>query len=190
MELIKRAVSNFPWEQHFIKNPDINWQVESFTKIVLNIMSNFIPNEIKLINSRDPPWLSKPLRIMLNKQKRLYKNFKRHGYKAEDKTRVDSFSEECKKAITVAKNAFINKSGSALADPNTSRKTYWKIINRLLNKSKTPRIPPILQTANLLYIAKIKPYYLPISFLSNALLTIVYYLFSVSLLILGSLHLT
>ena len=144
IELIKRAVSNFPWEQHFFTNPDVNWQVESFTGIILNIMANFIPNEIKKINPRDPPWLTKPLRNMLKKQKRLFKNFKRHGYKIEDKTRVDAFSEECKLAIAVAKKIFINKSGSALADPNTAKKAYWKIVNKLMNKCKSPIIPPIL----------------------------------------------
>ena len=46
VDLIRRAVSNFPWEQHFLMNPDVNWQVESFTEIISNIMSNFIPNEI------------------------------------------------------------------------------------------------------------------------------------------------
>ena len=71
-------------------------------------MSNFIPNEIKIINPRDPPWLTKPERTMLIKQKRLYKNFKRHGYKVEYKVRVNIFSEECKHAIAVAKNIFIN----------------------------------------------------------------------------------
>ena len=55
IDLIKRAVSYFPWEQHLNANPDVNWHVGSFTEIILNIMSNFIPNEIKRINPRDPP---------------------------------------------------------------------------------------------------------------------------------------
>jgi len=121
-ELIKRAISNFPWEQHLLSNLDVNWQVKSFTEIVLNIMGNFIPNEIKNINPRDPPWLTKPLRTLLNKQKRLFKNYKRDGYKADDKTRVDVFSEECKNAISVAKNNYINKTGLLLANPNTAKK--------------------------------------------------------------------
>ena len=144
IDLIKRAVSYFTWEQHLNANPDVNWQVESFTEIILNIMSNFIPNEIKRINPRDPPWLTKPLRQKNRKQKRLYRNFKRHGYKIEDQIRVNTFSEECRCAIAVAKNIFINKSGSTLADPNTSKKAYWKIVNKLMNKCRSPKIPPIL----------------------------------------------
>ena len=36
---------------------------------------------------------------MLNKQSRLFKNFIKHGYKADDKSRLDSYRDECKKAI-------------------------------------------------------------------------------------------
>ena len=44
---IKRCMTSFPWRQHLNINTDPNWQVKTFTDILLNIMSNFIPNEIK-----------------------------------------------------------------------------------------------------------------------------------------------
>ena len=48
-------MSSFPWAQHLNTNQDPNWQVKTFTKIFFNIISNFIPNEIKRIVPRDPP---------------------------------------------------------------------------------------------------------------------------------------
>ena len=51
-------------------------------------MSNFIPNETKRFVPRDPPWITKPLKTMLNRKNRLFKNYKKHGYKAEDKARL------------------------------------------------------------------------------------------------------
>ena len=57
-------------------------------------MSNFIPNEFKRIIPKDPPWINKPLKNLLNKQNRLFKNFKKHGYREEDKIRVDHFCAE------------------------------------------------------------------------------------------------
>ena len=62
-------------------------------------MSNFIPNEIKRFVPRDPPWISKPLKAMLNRKNRLFNNYKRHGYKAEDKVRLDAFRIECQQAV-------------------------------------------------------------------------------------------
>ena len=107
-------------------------------------MSNFIPNEVKRFVHRDPPWIDKNLKAMLNKKNRLYKNFKKHGYRAEDKIRMDAFREECKKAVEKKKVDYLTKLGNKLNDPGTTCKSYWKIINRVMNKCRAPRIPPIL----------------------------------------------
>ena len=72
---IRNSISNFPWEEHFRKNPDVNWQVTSFTEIILNIMSNFIPNKIIKVVPKDPPWINRDLKTMLNRQPRLYQNY-------------------------------------------------------------------------------------------------------------------
>ena len=87
----------FPWLQHLNINQDPNWQVKTFTKFLKNTMTNFIPNEIKRIITRDPPWISKPVKTMLTRKNRFFKNYKRHGYKLKDKVRFDNFRKECRK---------------------------------------------------------------------------------------------
>ena len=103
---IKMSMTSFPWLQHFSLNPDPNWQVKTFTDIFLNIMLNFIPNEIKLNSPRDPPWITKHLKTLLRKKNRLYNNYKRHGYKADDKIRLDSFRIECQQAVEMTKLSY------------------------------------------------------------------------------------
>ena len=88
---IRKSIVDFNWEQHFMRNQDVDWQVKSFTDIVLNIMCNFIPNKIIKVIPRDPPWVDCELKRMLKRQQRLYRNYKRHGCKVEDKARVDAF---------------------------------------------------------------------------------------------------
>ena len=39
---------------------------------------------------------------------------------------------------------YLKNLGSKLADPTTGQNSYWKILNKFLNKCKIPRIPPIL----------------------------------------------
>ena len=141
---LKRCMTSFPWQQHLSINNDPNWQVKTFTDTLLNIMSNFIPNEIKTIVPRDPPWITKPLKTLLKRKNRLYKNYKRHGYKQNDKERLDIFRIECQKAVETAKSSYLMKLGNKLNDINTSPKSYWKIINRVLNKCRSPKIPPLL----------------------------------------------
>ena len=66
-------------------------------------MINFIPNERQRIIPRDRPWITKPSNTMLNKKNRFLKNYKRHGYKLEDKVRLDNFRKECQEAAETAK---------------------------------------------------------------------------------------
>ena len=147
---IKRSMVNFPWAQHLSLNQNPNWQVKTFTEIVLNIMSNFVPNETKRFVPRDPPWITKPLKSMLNRKNRLYKSYKRNGFKEDDKVRMDAFRTECQKAVETAKLSYLTNLGNKVNDPNTTHKSYWKIINRVMNKCRAPKIPPLL--VNNIYI--------------------------------------
>ena len=140
---IKRSLINFPRRQHLNNNIDTNWQVKTFTEIFLNIMSIFIPNETKRFVPRDPPWITKPLKTMLNRKNRLYKSYKRHGYKDEDKVRLDAFRSECQQEVENAKSSYLTNLGNKVNDPNTSQKIFWKIINKVMNKCRAPIIPTL-----------------------------------------------
>ena len=141
---IKRSMTSFPWLQHLNINTDPNWQVKTFTDIFLNIMSNCIPNETKRFIPRDPPWITKSLKTMLNRKNRLFKNYKKHRYKEEDKVRLESFRIECHKAVETAKSSYLKNMGNKPNEPGISQKSYWKIINRVMNKCRSPKIPPLL----------------------------------------------
>ena len=141
---IKRSMTIFPWHQYLNVNTDPNWQVKAFTDNFLNIMSNFIPNETKRFVPRNPPWITKPLKTMFNRKNILFNNYKRHGYKAEDKVRLDAFRIECQQAVETAKLSYLTNLGNKVNNPGTSQKSYCKIINRVMNKSRAPKIPPLL----------------------------------------------
>ena len=51
---------------------------------------------------------------------------------------------EGSRLIENAKKNFFLKAGKSLADPSTGSKTYWSLINAVLNKAKIPVIPPLL----------------------------------------------
>ena len=74
----------------------------------------------------------------------MYKNYNKHGFKPCDKLAVDKFRENCELRIQISKSNYLNKLGNRLIDPNTSQKSYRKIINRVMNKCKAPEIPPLL----------------------------------------------
>ena len=107
-------------------------------------MSNFIPNETKKCVPRDPHWITKPIKTLLNRKNRLFKNYKNHGYKIEDKDRLGTFRMECQQAVETAKLTYLKNLENKVNDPSTSQKSYWKIINRVMNKCRAPKIPPLL----------------------------------------------
>ena len=49
------------------------------------------------------------------------------------------------KMIEDAKDKYFTKIGRTLSNPETGRKLYWSLINKILNKAKIPIIPPLLE---------------------------------------------
>ena len=174
---IKRSMTNFPWLEQLNLNMDTNWQVKTFTEIFLNIMSNYIPNETKRFVPRDPPWITKPIKTMLNRKNRLFKNYKKHRYKDEDKVRLDAFRVECQNVVETAKLAYLKNLENNVNDSSTSHKTYWKIINSVMNKCRSPKIPPLLVNNMFILNCREKAKLFNIFFLLSVglLLLVVYY---------------
>ncbi len=102
-----------------------------------------MPHDIKKFIPRDPPWITKTLKTKLKQKNRLYKNYKKHGFKQEDKNRLDKFRNECMIHIQLAKDNYLKSIGCKLADKDITQKSYWKIITNFMNKSRAPKIPPL-----------------------------------------------
>ena len=47
--------------------------------------------------------LKSVFRVLLKKKNRLYQNYKKHGYKDDDKARLNTFRAECQEAVESAK---------------------------------------------------------------------------------------
>ena len=69
---MNRAITALPWKKHFA-NCDPSQQVEFFNDKIINIASNFIPNNYVKIQPKDPPWINNNLRRMIKKQNKQYK---------------------------------------------------------------------------------------------------------------------
>ena len=55
VDLIKRAIKDFGWENK-LSLIDINDQVVLFNETIVNIMSNFIPNEVLVTPKNNSEW--------------------------------------------------------------------------------------------------------------------------------------
>ena len=70
-------------------------------------------------------------KTLINRKNRLFETYKKHGYKIDDKYRLDAFRIECQQTVESA-ITYLTTLGNKVNDPNTSQKSYWKIINRVM----------------------------------------------------------
>ena len=82
-------------------------------------MSNFKPNETKRFVPREPPWITKPIKTLLNRKNRRYKNYKKHRYKIVDKERLDTSRVECQHEVETTKLNYLRNLGNKADDPTT-----------------------------------------------------------------------
>ena len=62
--MISKAIQGFDWDKAVL-DKGTEEKVSVLTKTILNIMSNFIPNEIVTIDDRDPPWINNKINSLI-----------------------------------------------------------------------------------------------------------------------------
>ena len=135
---------------------DINWEskfdglgseemADIFTDNLLSTLSANIPNREIKCNDKDPPWVTPALKTAIKRKHRLHRNFVRRGRNTADWERVRAARNETSKLITSAKEKYLSSLGQKLSDPNQGKKSYWSILNKLINKKCAVNIPPLLE---------------------------------------------
>ena len=99
-------------------------------------MSNFIPNETKRFVPRDPPWITKSLKTMLNKKKDISEITKGMDIKLLIKFGLTLFVLNVNKLLNQPKLVYLNNLGNKINDPNTSQKSNCRVATTLENPGK------------------------------------------------------
>ena len=147
---IMKSIEIFCWHEQLGEITCPNAQVKLLNEVLLNIYSNFIPNQLKTIKPRQAPWITHAVKKFLRKKNHAYANFVKNGKPDEKLEGIQKMISDGAKLIEDAKK-YLRKTGQILANPGTFGKTYWSLINAVLNKVKVPIIPPLLE--NGLFIA-------------------------------------
>ena len=141
---IKRAISIYDWITELnLRSADPNLQVEHFTEILNNVVSNFIPYGDVTIKPNVPPWASKNSSRTYHKYRRSYKSYIRNGCKPEMTQQINNLKENYISLVENATEKYLFSQSQKLSHPGTGTKTYWSILKNILNKNKFPIIPPM-----------------------------------------------
>ena len=141
---IKRAIDIFDWESA-LNYIDANDQVSVFNSTILNIVSNFIPNETITCDDRGTPWMNSFIKNLIRAKDNFYKKFVRKSNNMYNLCAFKNLQNHLNKSIQIAKQNHVNKIAQRLGDPNTSSKCYWSLLKTLLNGKKTAYIPPLFR---------------------------------------------
>ena len=76
---IMKSIEMFKWHEHLDKIKCPNEQVKLLNEVLLNIYSNFIPNQTKTIRPRQLPWITQAVKKFLRKKNHAYKTFVKNG---------------------------------------------------------------------------------------------------------------
>ena len=105
-------------------------------------MSNIVPYKTWRIIPQDTPSITKSLTTRLKRINRPYKNYKRHGYREEDRIRLETSREECKIKVEYSKFSYLANLGRKINDTSTTKECSWKI-NRVMNNRRVSQTPPL-----------------------------------------------
>ena len=142
---ITKSIVLFPWQQTFeeVTHPDD--QVKILNEVLVNIFSNYISNELKKIKPQQVPWITPSIKNVLRKKNHEFKSFIKKDQPHNLLEGIQNMTTQASRLVEDAKLKYFTDIGSKLSHPSTGTKKYWSLINKILNKSKIPEIPPLLE---------------------------------------------
>ena len=142
---IQTSVKMFRWQETFEEVTHPDKQVEVLNEVLLNICSNFIPNELKRIKPKQVPWITPNIKNFLRKKNRAFKSFIKKGQPEDMLAGLQDMIAQGSKLVENAKHKYFIKIGGKLSDPSTGAKNYWSLIKKITNKANIPEVPPLLE---------------------------------------------
>ncbi len=142
---IRKSMELFRWREVLSEIDCPNLKVKLLNDVLLNIFSNFIPNKSITVRPRQAPWITQSIKNFIRKKNKAYSTFIKNGQPEDRREAIENMISQGSKLIEDAKNNYFLKIGGKLSSPTTGIKSYWSLINKVLNKSKIPIIPPLLE---------------------------------------------
>ena len=106
---IWKSVKMFAWHEHLDNMTCPNEQVKLLNEVILNIYSNFIPNNVTTIRPRQAPWIRQAVENFLRKKNCAYRSFIRNGRPDDKLEGIQKMIAEGTRLIEVAKRDYFFK---------------------------------------------------------------------------------
>ena len=104
-----------------------------FNKTIKNIFSNFIHHDKVTCDDRDPPWINKNIKQLIQEKNNTYRSYILNDKNPHILHKVKYLQEYLKNLIEHSQEKYYISILKELMDPMASLKTYWSLLKTLLN---------------------------------------------------------
>ena len=133
--MINAAISKFNCELYF-EGKNINEQLHSFNKTILNIFKNFIPNKVVTFDDGDPPWIKSQIKRLTNLKNEMFKLYLQNGKNHNDYIILQNANQQLFDLLKSNKNKYYYRLTAKLNNPSISAKSYWAILKKIFEEKK------------------------------------------------------
>ena len=140
-DIIQRSISQFNWERSF-SNKGINKQISIFNETILNIMTNFIPHEVKIFNNRELPWINNKVKTIILEKNKIYQLYLKNKSNMVA-TKPETLQKLIYKTLESCKSKYCENISKNLYSKALAPICFWSLLKTMLNDEKIPCIPPI-----------------------------------------------
>ena len=140
-DLIQRSISQFNWERAF-SNKGVKKQISIFNETILNIMTNFFPDETKIFNDREPPWINNKVTTMIQEKNKIYQLYLKNKSNMLA-TKLETLQNLIYETLENCKSKYYENISKKLCSKAIAPKYYWSLLKAMLNDKNVPCIPPI-----------------------------------------------
>ena len=114
-----------------------------FNKTVLNILSNFIPQEVIVCDEKNPPWFHGKIKSLFNEKIRTYNACRKNIDNIQLRKNLSSLEQWLRDLIDDSKQKYFLRLTQKLTTIQESTKLYWALLKTFLNNRKIAVIPPL-----------------------------------------------
>ena len=141
--MISEDIQSFDWDKAFL-DKRAEEKASIFTKTILNIMSNFIPNEVEVvtIDDRDPPWINNKIKSLIKNKNEYFQNCLK-PINSESIRHFEQMQSTLRTGTEISKQKYYFKFSRKLAVTKINPKCDWSILKSFLSNKKIPCIPPL-----------------------------------------------
>ena len=105
-------------------------------------MTNFIPDEIKIFNDREPPWINNKVKIMIQEKNKIYQLYLKNKNNMLA-TKLETLQNWIDQTLESCKGKYYENISKKLCPKAIAPKYYWSLLDTMLNDKKVPCISPI-----------------------------------------------